>query len=91
MCVLQDLLHDLIPTYLERIVLAIGAAVGWVYGVAFGNNELPVAWLLAMTASDYLTGIYRCVLFRRISIRCLRSGTYQKVLHFVGVRTSTWS
>lgn len=36
---LQDLLHDLIPTYLERIVLAIGAAVGWVYGVAFGNHE----------------------------------------------------
>ena len=44
MCVLQDLLHDLIPTYLERIVLAIGAAVGWVYGVAFGNHALPVAW-----------------------------------------------
>lgn len=59
MCVFRDLLYDLVPTYLERFVLAIGAAIGWVYGIAFGGHELAVAWFLAIMAGDYIAGIYR--------------------------------
>lgn len=55
----QDLIYDLIPTYLERLVLAVGGAIGCCVGIAFGGHEIALYWFLAMMASDYLTGIYR--------------------------------
>ena len=56
---IRDLFSNLVPSYLERFVLAIGGIVGWLYGVAFGGHELAVAWFLALMASDYVAGVYR--------------------------------
>lgn len=56
---IREFLTDLIPTYLERFVLAIGALLGWIFGVAFGGHELAVAWFLAIMAGDYIAGVYR--------------------------------
>lgn len=56
---IRDLVPNLVPSYLERFVLAIGGLVGWLYGVAFGGHELAVAWFLALMASDYVAGVYR--------------------------------
>lgn len=56
---IRDLFSNLVPSYLERFVLAIGGIVGWLYGVVFGGHELAVAWFLALMASDYVAGVYR--------------------------------
>lgn len=56
---IREFVFNFVPTAGERLILAIGALIGWLWGVSFGNHELAVAWLLCIMMSDYVAGVYR--------------------------------
>ena len=45
---LQEVLTELIPSYFERFVLAVGGVFGWAWGMAFGDVHLAMAWFLTI-------------------------------------------
>lgn len=54
-----DFITELIPTYLERITLAVGGAIGGAWAVAFDGVHLSIDWLLVFMFSDYIAGLYK--------------------------------
>ncbi len=58
-----DFITELIPNFLERIVYVIGGICGWLWGIAFGHQEIATAWFLALMAGDYIAGVYRACYF----------------------------
>lgn len=72
---MQEFFSGLMPTALEKAVLAVGGAIGWVWGMAFGHQELAVAWFCTIMAGDYCAGVYRaCYL-----------GEYKSSIGFQGI------
>lgn len=55
----REFLFNFIPSSTERIVLVVGAFLGWIWGVSFGHHELATEWLLIIMLSDYVAGVYR--------------------------------
>lgn len=56
---MKEFLLDLMPTAMEKIVLAVGGVAGWLFGVAFGGHEQAIAWFCTIMAFDYCAGVYR--------------------------------
>lgn len=56
-----DFITELIPNFLERIVLGIGACIGYVWALAFDNVHLAMQWFLVLMLSDYLSGVYQAL------------------------------
>lgn len=57
MQMLREFFYDLLPNYLERIVLGIG----YVWGLAFDSVHLAMQWFLVLMLSDYLSGVYQAL------------------------------
>lgn len=58
---LREFFFDLLPNYLERIVLGIGACIGYVWALAFDNVHLSMEWFLVLMLSDYISGVYQAL------------------------------
>ena len=58
---LREFFFDLLPNYLERIVLGIGACIGYIWALAFDNVHLSMEWFLVLMLSDYLSGMYQAL------------------------------
>ena len=56
-----DFITKMIPNFLERIVLGIGACIGYVWALAFDNVHLDMEWFLVLMLSDYLSGVYQAL------------------------------
>lgn len=56
-----DFITEMIPNFLERIVLGIGACIGYVWALAFDNVHLNMEWFLVLMLSDYLSGVYQAL------------------------------
>ena len=56
-----DFITEMIPNFLERIVLGIGACIGYVWALAFDNVHLDMEWFLVLMLSDYLSGVYQAL------------------------------
>jgi len=60
---MKEFFTSMLPTQLERAVLAIGAFVGWLWGMCFGACGLEAGWLCVLLFADYLTGLYGAFYF----------------------------
>ena len=60
---MKDFFTSMLPTQLERAVLAAGGVIGWVWGMCFGTCGLEAGWLCALLFADYLTGLYSAFYF----------------------------
>lgn len=56
-----DFITEMIPNFLERIVLGIGACIGYVWALAFDNVHLAMEWFLVLMLSDYISGVYQAL------------------------------
>lgn len=56
-----DFITEMIPNFLERIVLGIGACIGYVWALAFDNVHLAMQWFLVLMVSDYISGVYQAL------------------------------
>ena len=56
-----DFITKMIPNFLERIVLGIGACIGYVWALAFDNVHLAIEWFLVLMLSDYISGVYQAL------------------------------
>lgn len=56
-----DFITELIPNFFGRIVLGIGACIGYVWALAFDNVHLAMQWFLVLMLSDYLSGVYQAL------------------------------
>ncbi len=56
---MKDFFLAMLPTSCERFVLAVGGVIGWLWGVAFGNHGVEVAWFCVIMGADYVAGVYR--------------------------------
>ena len=56
-----DFITEMIPNFLERIVLGIGACIGYVWALAFDNVNLAMEWFLVLMLSDYISGVYQAL------------------------------
>ena len=56
-----DFINEMIPNFLERIVLGIGACIGYVWALAFDNVHLAMEWFLVLMLSDYISGVYQAL------------------------------
>lgn len=56
-----DFITEMIPNFLERIVLGIGACIGYIWALAFDNVHLAMQWFLVLMLSDYLSGVYQAI------------------------------
>ncbi len=77
---IREILTGFVPTYLERIVLAIGGIIGWVWGMAFGDVHLAMAWFLTIMLSDYVSGVYRALRMGEYSSKTGLNGIIKKFL-----------
>lgn len=77
---LSEILTELIPSYFERFVLAVGGVLGWAWGMAFGNVHLAMAWFLTMMLSDYVSGVYRALRMGEYSSKKGLNGIIKKFL-----------
>ena len=68
-----DFITELIPTYLERITLAVGGAIGGAWAVAFDGVHLSIDWLLVFMFSDYIAGLYKAFV-SAVRFRCRITG-----------------
>lgn len=76
---LSEILTELIPSYFERFVLAIGGVLGWMWGMAFGDVHLAMAWFLTIMASDYVSGVYRALRMGEYSSKKGLNGIIKKI------------
>lgn len=60
---MHEFITELIPNCLERIVLAIGGCLGYLWAMAFDNVQLAMQWFLILMLSDYISGVYRAFYF----------------------------
>lgn len=56
-----DFITEMIPNFLERIVLGIGACIGYVWALSFDNVHLAMEWFLVLMLSDYISGVYQAL------------------------------
>lgn len=56
-----DFITEMIPNFLERIVLGIGACIGYIWALAFDNVHLAMEWFLVLMLSDYISGVYQAL------------------------------
>lgn len=56
-----DFITEMIPNFLERIVLGIGACIGYICALAFDNVHLAMEWFLVLMLSDYISGVYQAL------------------------------
>lgn len=73
-----DFITELIPTYLERITLAVGGAIGGAWAVAFDGVHLSIDWLLAFMFSDYIAGLYKAFVLGEYSSSKCANGLIKK-------------
>lgn len=55
---IHDFFLSLIPSWGERLWMAIGGAIGAVFGFLFGEVTDGMLWLFTFLAIDYVTGIW---------------------------------
>ncbi len=77
---LREFFYDLLPNYLERIVLSIGACIGYVWALAFDNVHLAMQWFLVLMLSDYVSGVYRALRMGEYSSKKGVNGIIKKFL-----------
>ena len=56
-----NFITEMIPNFLERIVLGIGACIGYVWALSFDNVHLAMEWFLVLMLSDYISGVYQAL------------------------------
>ena len=77
---LREIFLNLIPSYMERFVYVIGGICGWLWGIAFGHQEIATAWFLALMAGDYIAGVYRACYFGEYQSKKGTRGLIKKFL-----------
>lgn len=77
---LREIFLNLIPSYMERFVYVIGGICGWLWGIAFGHQEIATAWFLTIMASDYVSGVYRALRMGEYSSKKGLNGIIKKFL-----------
>ena len=75
-----DFITEMIPNFLERIVLGIGACVGYVWALAFDNVPLAMEWFLVLMLSDYISGVYQAL---RLGEYCSKKGANGLIKKFI--------
>ena len=75
-----DFITELIPNFLERVVLGIGACIGYVWALAFDNVHLAMQWFLVLMLSDYLSGVYQALRFGEYDSKKGANGLIKKFI-----------
>ena len=75
-----DFITEMIPNFLERIVLGIGACIGYIWALAFDNVHLAMQWFLVLMLSDYISGVYQAIRLREY---CSKKGANGLIKKFI--------